>query len=116
MPVTTTDLPDTLRVSFPVSSTEHSESEIVCFLRLVPTGLEINYAYHLIRSRAGSLGAFEEETKPRYLDLNASLAATIEHGVKEQFWSTFARTVRTARNNENLSDLKELYDIPKPRR
>lgn len=96
MSFTVTERPDVFRASFRTSDeapSGRSESEIVCLVRLVPTGIEILYAYHLIRSRHGLMGAMENEDR-RKLELTSSLVATIEHGVKEQFWSAFQLQVR----------------------
>src|SRR3989304_5668485 len=101
MPVTPTSNPDVFRVSFTVAETGtgqytgRHQAEIVCLLRLVPTGMEILYVHHLFRSRSGALGAFEEET-PRRLDLTHSLIATIQSGVKEEFWSAFVKIGRAS--------------------
>jgi len=114
MPVTPTSNPDVFRVSFTVAETGtgqytgRHQAEIVCLLRLVPTGMEILYVHHLFRSRSGALGAFEEET-PRRLDLTHSLIATIQSGVKEEFWSAFVTNVRGLKLSEEAIDLTHLF-------
>lgn len=97
MPVTTTESPDLLRVSFPLSESGkglsiRNEAEVVCFMRLVGTKFEILYAYHLIRTRSGNIGPFDHEKKVQY-KLTTSLVASIEHCVKEEYWSCFSQSV-----------------------
>lgn len=99
MPVTTTETPDLLRVSFYLAEAGKgvhlkNEAEVVCFLRLTPgvPGFQVLYAYHLIRNRNGNIGAFNREDRKQY-PLTDSLMATIQHCVKEEYWSCFSTGV-----------------------
>jgi hypothetical protein len=99
MPVTTTDTPDLLRVSFPIVESGKgiplsTEVDIVCFLRLNKSspGFQILYAYHILRTRSGSIGPFEQESRKQF-PLTRALVATIEHCVKEEYWTCFATSV-----------------------
>lgn len=97
MPVSATTDKETLRVTFSPegeSGAPHRyEAEIVCFLRVMDTGLEITYSHHLFRSRETTIGPFSNEIMRR-MPLTPALIAVLEHGVFYEFWSTFSRAVR----------------------
>lgn len=107
MPITATDNPNAFRVMFPISEvagpgvTLSSEVQIVCLVHVTPDGvnnkpsIQIAYQHHLIRSRVGAVGPFDQETEQR-LGLSPALKATIEHGVKEELWSSFNKTITEA--------------------
>jgi hypothetical protein len=103
LPVSPTSNENILRISFsvrgelPVSTTTPMlhESEIVCFLRIGDTGLDITYSHHIIRVRDSTVGPFSREVERR-MPLTPALVAVIELGVFYEFWTAFNRGVRTS--------------------
>lgn len=101
LPVSATSDKSIVRVSFSVSNEpdnqakDRHESEIVCFLRIGEGGLEISYSHHIIRVRETTIGPFTQEMERR-MSLTPALTAVIQAGVFYEFWSAFARIVRTS--------------------
>ena len=110
MPVSATTKKDTLRITFSPEGESHVphryEAEIVCFLQIVDTGLEITYSHHVFRSRESTIGPFSDEVIRR-MPLTPSLIAILETGVFHEFWSTFTRTVRLSTTPLTVGKMSE---------
>ena len=93
--ISCTHRPDLLRVSFtaPVGPKDFHEAEIVCYLRVVDSGLEINYVHHVMRTKSGAIGKYDNENIGR-LPLDSILVAAIQVGVMYEVWSAISRSVR----------------------
>jgi len=86
---------DLIQIQFPSPSTDrrYQDQEIVCYVRLIPTGLEINYSHHILHSRNSATGPHNQHDVFRY-PLTLALRAMIEQCVMFEFWSAFSRTVQ----------------------
>jgi len=101
--VTATDRPDILRIVFQApkeSNNLHVEADIVCFLHLTSTGMDILYSHHAFRTRENPVGVFSDTGQTARFELNSALRAIIEHGVILDFFSSFVRSVRSAHTAE----------------
>jgi hypothetical protein len=98
LPVTATKRKDVAMIRFRAPEkleNRHTQFDIVCYLRLLPTGtLEINYSHHVISSRDSTVGPFHNESKAR-MTLDAPLRSLIAVGVMQEFWSCVNPTFRT---------------------
>lgn len=91
--VTATADPSVLRVSFFLQETALSRSEVVCDVRAVEDGIDVEYLYHdqQMRTIAGSMWSAPQESQ---MKLTPILIAQIESGVMMELWNTFRRKVR----------------------
>jgi hypothetical protein len=85
---------ETLRVSFLEHEDDAFQSEIVCLVRSYDNGLEINYVYHVHRSREIPSAPWEE--KRHRVPLSPIVAAIIQSGVMHELWSKFCMKVVAA--------------------
>lgn len=91
--VTATQDPYTLRVSFFLQESPLTRSEIVCDVKAVEDGIDIEYLYHDQQQRAiaGSNWSAPQEAQ---MQLTPILIAQIEAGVMSELWNTFRHKVR----------------------
>lgn len=91
--VTATQDPLVFRVSFFCHETPLSRSDIICNVRAVEDGIEVEYLYHdqQMRAIAGSTWRAPEEVQ---MKLTPILISEIEVGVMRELWMTFCRRVR----------------------
>lgn len=80
-----------LRISFLERDDEKSQVEIVCLIRLIDEGLEINYVQHIYRGRDRSTAPWVEERSR--IPLTPSMISLIHSGVMHQLWSKFVTKV-----------------------
>lgn len=111
--VSATKRRDVVRVEFksPVSISNRSEADIVCYLHMTPTGLTTYYSHHAIRDRDTEKGPFDGEQLVR-LPLNQSLQSQINMCVMSEFWDAFSRRILTLPEQESpTTDLLSLGKI-----
>lgn len=91
--VTATQDPLVLRVSFPCRETPLSRSDIICNVRAVDDGIEVEYLYHdqQVRTMAGGTWGAPQEAQ---MKLGSALISEIETGVMYELWEAFKRRVR----------------------
>lgn len=93
MPVTATNVPDVLRVSFAQRDGDFEQAEVVCFVRHDGQGgIELNYSHHVFRSRPVPHGPWDEN-KARQ-SLSPALTSLLRTGTMLELWSTFVARVR----------------------
>ena len=70
-----------------------SRSEIVCNVRAVEDGIDVEYLYHdqQMRTIAGSTWSAPQESQ---MQLTSILISQIESGVMMELWNAFRRKVR----------------------
>ena len=93
--VTNTNHKNVLRVSFLERDDAEAQVEIVCLVRSIEEGLEINYIQHIYRSREITADPWKE--KRIRLPLTPSLVSSIHSGVMHQLWSKFVTKVVSVR-------------------
>lgn len=92
MPVTPTDNPDIVRVSFMESSTDTHSTEIVCFVEATDDGLlRIRYDHHRFHTRETGKGTWDPPNIVRQRVTNNGLEAAIKANVMYELFGTFVR-------------------------
>ncbi len=96
MPVAATQIKNVVMVRFRAPEkleNRHVEFDVVCYLRLEPSGtMEINYSHHIVRSRDATSGPYTE-SKLR-MPFDSSLRSLVTLGVQQEFWASIAHTFR----------------------
>lgn len=91
--VTATQDPYTLRVSFHCRESELARAEIVCQVRAVEDGIDVDYLYHERQTRPLAGGTWGPPYEIQ-LELTPGLIGEIEAGVMYELWRTFRRKIR----------------------
>jgi len=89
--VTSTSHKNVLRVSFLERDDKTAQVEIVCLVRAIEEGLEIQYVQHIYRNREITADPWQE--RRIRLPLVASMVSSIHSGVMHQLWSKFVTKI-----------------------
>ena len=91
--VTATQDPYTLRVSFFTQESDTARADIVCNVRAVEDGIDVEYLYHERQTRPMS-GSTWQPPYETQLELTPGLISEIESGVMYELWKAFRRKIR----------------------
>lgn len=107
MSVSATNVPDMLRVAYSCKISDKSEYEVVCYVRPIDTGVEINYSHHIQRTRYAATSPWMENSTK--LDLTPPLLGQIELCVMLEIWGRFERKVQPMSDRIEPAEITMLH-------
>lgn len=88
--VTSTKLPNVLRVSFVIDSDPKSETEIVCLIEATSAGkMRVWYRHHIVRQRPTGVGAWSPDSILQHHAVSPMLKAVIRTHLMNELFSCF---------------------------
>ena len=102
MPVTCTDTPKVLRVTYTAFEDDFTRREVVCFLQPNPRGqINILYSHHMDSTRGSDSGPWDGKHQFK-LPLSKSTMSEISSHVMHEFWDAFGFNVKDLARDSKL--------------